>query len=150
MTGTDNIGSNNANPEDHPEDNAEDEQRLEELVRLQTDTLPSGISTRLAAMRRQAVSAAAEGEDTSRFLWSINWSTRWRSLALAGTAGAVMLSVWLVARPGNDLLEIPLISESEVVLVQDLALLEELEFVVWLEGDGFEEGGLNEEKPGAG
>lgn len=143
MTGTDDIGSNSA----------EDERRLEALIRLQTETLPVEIHERLAEMRRQAV-AAAESENASRLLrltdWLMNGSVSWRGLTLAGSTGAVMLSIWLVSSSGSDLLEIPLISESEVVLVQDLALLEELEFAAWLEEDGFEDGGLDEEAPGAG
>ena len=134
-----------------------DEQRLEALIRRQTETVPAEVGERLAAIRRQVVADATATTDnpaaerSPRFGWPFNWP----GLALASTVAAVTLGVWLLTSPGGDLLEIPLVSESAVVLVQDLALLEELEFAAWLEEAGLEEAGIeetgsDEEAPGAG
>jgi hypothetical protein len=147
MTGTEETGSKRPS----------DERRFEALIRQQTETVPAEVGERLAAIRRQVVADTAAttnspAEETSP---CFSWTSSWPGLVLASTVAAVTLGVWLMASPGGDLLEIPLVSESEVVLVQDLALLEELEFAAWLEEDGleeagFEEAGSDEETPGAG
>ena len=53
--------------------------------------------------------------------------------SLAGAALVVALAVGLTFRGSTGAPEIPLVTEPEIAIVQDMELLEDLEFLAWLE-----------------
>ena len=114
------------NSEPVPEDV---ERRLQSLARGAAQTVPPDVAERLAGMRRQAVSELGE----ERFEWSRWFGWPGRTLAVVAAAFVVMITVWTVLRPGPDVMVLPLVTEPEVAIVQDMELLEELEFLAWLE-----------------
>lgn len=107
--------------------NGKDEHLLE-LARRGLDGHAEAIdpmrAARLAAARRRAVEAAAGGIRRPGVV-----PTGWLAVGLA-TAGAVALAVWLVRPaaplPGNGDLEI-------LISGEDLEMVEELDFYLWLE-----------------
>jgi len=107
---------------------SDQEARLKEALRRQREALPEDVRDRLAASRREAVAALEESESGG---WSLaEWFSP-RSLAMAAAASAA-IALWVALSPGGDP-ALPLLSAPEVAVVQDLELLEELEFLAWLE-----------------
>lgn len=101
--------------------------RLEARIRQEMEDLPEEVAERLALMRRQAVQSLEEERPYS-------WTRGWMPLtaSVAGAAFAVVFTLWLVMRPAGDM-ELPLASEPEAAIVADMELLQELEFIAWLE-----------------
>lgn len=94
-----------------------------------TDMDPS-VTTRLAAMRREAVRIAEAAEPDATWLDRLLGPA---GLVTAAAALSVVVAAWVALRPTGDALAFPLLSEPEIAVVQDLELLEELEFLAWLE-----------------
>jgi hypothetical protein len=105
------------------------ERRLQALAREQSETVSADVAERLAAMRRQAV---AELEEEA-FGWSGLLPILRRAVPVTATVFAIAVVAFVLLRPDAELGELPLVSESEVAIVQDMELLEELEFLAWLE-----------------
>jgi hypothetical protein len=131
----------------------DNEERLEHMIRRQTSKLPENVKLRLAAMREAALEELHApnlgmagrheghvnriGEGLRRLM---RFDRPGGGAALAGAALLVVIGVGVLLNGSSELLEMPMVSEPEVAIVQDLELLEELEFLAWLE----------EEAPGAG
>jgi hypothetical protein len=109
------------------EDGGLDEARLEALARQATGEVPADVSERLAAMRREAVQVLEDERPSS---WIRQWSPV--TASMAGAAFALVVALWLVLQPDEDI-ALPLASEPEAAIVTDMDLLEELEFIAWLE-----------------
>lgn len=114
-------------PEDLPE---EMERRLQALAREGSGVVPADVAERLAAMRRQAVAEL----DTPVSGWSslVGWPA-WAPVAVTATVLVMMIGAWVYLNPTADPMILPLVADSEVAIVEDLELLEELEFLAWLE-----------------
>lgn len=109
------------------EDRELEDARLEALARQALGEVPGEVGERLAAMRREAVQILENERSNS-------WIRQWLPLtaSMAGAAFAVVVGVWLVMQPDEDL-ALPLVSDPEAAIVEDMDLLEELEFIAWLE-----------------
>lgn len=105
------------------------EARLQALAREGSRAVPTEVAERLGNVRREAV--ALLDEAPSRWSAALGWpglATGMVTTALVGTIG-----LWVYLGPGADPLAVPLVTEPEVAIVQDMELLEELEFLAWLE-----------------
>ena len=124
------MNGNDQHPEPNEAMNAGAEDRLLALARESFgDTEPS-VAARLAAMRREAVAIAEDGSRESSWLQHLFAP---RALVAAGAVLSLVIAAWVVLRPTDDSLPLPLLTEPEIAVVQDLELLEELEFLAWLE-----------------
>ncbi len=110
------------------------EARLAEALTAERDAIAPDVRERLGAMRREAVRLAEESADTPAFSLR-GWlgALPMTATAAAGLAFALAVGVWLAAAPDAGLEPLPAISEAEAAVMQDLELLEELEFLAWLE-----------------
>ncbi len=107
----------------------EQEARLKEALRAEREKLPEDVRERLAASRRQAVALLDEAESRR---WSLADLFGPRGLVVAAAASVAAVALWVgLSAPEDPAL--PLLSAPEVAVVQDLELLEELEFLAWLE-----------------
>jgi hypothetical protein len=102
------------------------DERLEQLAR--ETGLPPEVRERLAALRRQAVQEADAATAGRRW-------PGWATVPVAGAAVALVLAVAVVVRQDAEVIELPLISEPDVAVIQEMDLLEELEFLAWLEAE---------------
>ncbi len=107
-----------------------EEERLLEAVRSAFAPPDPDVQQRLARMRREAVRIA---EESTSPRGRIAWFTGGRSLAALTAAAGFTLAVWLGIRVGNEPPALLVLDEPEVAVVQELELLEELEFLAWLE-----------------
>lgn len=112
---------------DPPDD--EFEARLERTLRDRGQQVPQDVAERLALMRREAL---LEIPEKTKFL---SWLSNWQ-LVLPVGAGAALVVVLFV--PGlfsgeEEILQIPLTLGSETVVFQEIEILQELEFLAWLE-----------------
>ena len=106
-----------------------EETLLKETLRAERDELPEAVRSRLAASRREAVALLDESENGR---WSLTGWFAPRGLAVAAAASVAAIALWVgLTSPEEPAL--PLLSAPEVAVVQDLELLEELEFLAWLE-----------------
>jgi hypothetical protein len=104
---------------------------LERRLAAEVDQLPADVSARLQEMRRQA-SVAADVPAPRRRLW---WSA-----ALAG-AGAVALAVGVsLTGTSTEVPPLPQATDLELAASADLELLEELEFLAWLDEEDLSAG----------
>ena len=81
-------------------------------------------------MRREAL---LEIPEKTKFL---SWLSNWQLVLPVGAAGAALVVVLFV--PGlfsgeEEILQIPLTLGNETVVFQEIEILEELEFLAWLE-----------------
>ncbi|MEM8766865.1 MAG: hypothetical protein AAGE43_05445 [Pseudomonadota bacterium] len=112
------------------------EARLAESLKTERDNLAPDVRERLGAMRREAVKLAEEAAEANA---PASILRRWfgalplAATATAGLTAALALGVWLASAPGAGPAPLPAISEAEAAVMQDLELLEELEFLAWLE-----------------
>ena len=107
-----------------------EEERLLEAVRSALAPPDPDVQQRLARIRREAVQIAEESSSPWR---RIAWFPGGRSLAALTAAAGFALAVWLGVRVGSEPPPLPVLDEPEVAVVQELELLEELEFLAWLE-----------------
>ncbi len=112
------------------QDNKLTDDHLIDLARESFADVEPEVAARLAAMRREAVQIADASPGASLWLERLLAPA---GLAAAGAALALVLAVWLALRPTDDAAVLPLLSEPEIAMVQDLDLLEDLEFLAWLE-----------------
>ena len=120
------------------------EGRLARTLAAEREALTPEVRERLGAMRREAVRLAeAEERDPPWRRWF--GVMPMAATAAAGLTFALAMGVWLSAVPEAGPEPLPALSEAEAALMQDLELLEDLEFLAWLEEDG-----LEEESAGAG
>lgn len=113
---------------DPPDD--EFEARLERTLRDRGQQVPQDVAERLALMRREAL---REIPEKTKFL---SWLSNWQLVLPVGAAGAALIVVLFV--PGlfsgeEEILQIPLTLGNETVVFQEIEILEELEFLAWLE-----------------
>ena len=108
---------------------SDQEARLKDALRREREALPEDVRNRLAASRREAVTLLEESESGG---WSLAEVFSPRGLVMAAAASVAAIALWVAVSPSNDP-ALPLLSAPEVALVQDLELLEELEFLAWLE-----------------
>jgi hypothetical protein len=113
---------------DPPDD--EFEARLERTLRDRGQQVPQDVAERLALMRREAL---LEIPEKTKFL---SWLSNWQLILPVGAAGAALVVVLFV--PGlfsgeEEILQIPLTLGNETVVFQEIEILEELEFLAWLE-----------------
>ena len=111
---------------------ADQEKQLLAGLRAERERLPEAVQERLAASRREAVAMLAESEAESRG-WSLGALFAPRGLAVTAAVSAAAIAVWVSFSVSDAPEPLPLLSAPEVALVQDLELLEELEFLAWLE-----------------
>lgn len=110
---------------------SDQEARLRQALLAERDDLPGTVRDRLAASRREAV-ALMEKQETASGGWSLADLLASRGLAMAAAASAAAIALWIgLSSPEDPAL--PLISVPEVAVVEDLEMLEELEFLAWLE-----------------
>lgn len=102
---------------------------VEDSLRTEASSVPPEVGERLAAMRRQAV-ATVDGRAAKARLPGF---FRRRELVAALCGAAVVVVAVLLVTSGGSLRELPLVTEPEVAVVQDMELLEDLEFLAWLE-----------------
>lgn len=115
-------------------DQGNDEEFVEQISRrleLEVADLPDSAVQRLQLIRRQAVAAA---ERRPGLLVS------GRVPALIASAALVALAVFMNFNTDSPIPALPVASEAEFALAQELDLLQQLEFLAWLE----------EEQPNAG
>ena len=115
---------------DKPDD--VDEQLRERLLAQKAAELAPDIAARLSTMRREAVAAAVSTPVAVK-------PQRWVWAALPAAAAALLLFVGVNFR-GIDS-EFPILEEQESAAAADLELLEDLEFLAWLELEASAGGG---------
>ena len=110
---------------DPPNDDLENhlQQSLEDDARK----IPAEIASRLAAIRHEAVREIPE-QRTS-------WFAHWQLVTAGGVAAVVIVAVLMTIVLGGDedLMRIPITPDAEIAAAQELEILEELEFLAWLE-----------------
>lgn len=120
-----------------------DDELAERIVRSLDDSVPEEIADRLARARARALAdvepAAARAP------------AAWRSFALAAGVGALAVSLSFAALrdarqvgpdgPGATELAGSLLEGVEPVLAEDIDLLDDLEFVAWLEAESLLDAG---------
>ena len=114
---------NNETPQDS---NAVFEKRAREVLQAVGNEVPPEVNERLVAMRRAAIQ---EMESPT----SGQWQTRWLWAPTAATA-VVVLSLGVFLYSGNA--PVPMFDDfdsAHLAAAQDMELLEELEFLAWLE-----------------
>lgn len=114
---------------------SEQEARLKDALQRERETLPQAVRDRLAASRREAVAMVEEAEARPAASRAAAWLGGLfdvRGLAAAGAVAAAALALWITLSVPEDP-ALPILSAPEVAVVQDLELLEELEFLAWLE-----------------
>ena len=117
----------------HPGANEAFEKRAREVLRAAELELPLEVNERLVAMRRAAVQ---ELETRSGRQLQAPWY--WAS---AGATSAFVLALGLFLYSGNT--PIPMLddfNEGQLAAAQDMELLEELEFLAWLEEEAVNAG----------
>ena len=100
-----------------------------EQLRARRDEVPADVAQRLERMRRVAVAELAPARSPG---------IRWRGPAwaggLAGTAAALLLTVTLLRSGPEDGFERLLLADArELAAVAELEVLEDLEFLIWLD-----------------
>ena len=116
----------NDKPQEHLAANEALEKRAREVLRASVDDVPPEVAERLVAMRRAAVQ---ELEERSSSQWQTPWF--W---APAGATAIVVLTLGLFLYTGNT--PGPMfndLDEAQLAAAQDMELLEELEFLAWME-----------------
>ena len=116
----------NDKPQEHPGANEAFEKRAREVLRASVDDVLPEVAERLVAMRRAAVQ---ELEERSSSQWQTPWF--W---APAGATAMVVLTLGLFLYTGNT--PVPMfddLDEAQLAAAQDIELLEELEFLAWME-----------------
>ncbi len=107
-------------------------EHLARSLREQAQALPADTAQQLAQARHAAVRASER----------LSWSTRllgqrWPLTgAVAGAGAAVALAVVLLGDPDGEIPVIPVSTASELAAAQELEVLEQLEFLAWLEEEG--------------
>ena len=120
------------------------EDQLHVLARQTLEPVSDDVARRLAEMRGQALSqintspAVSERRLSELFTTVGRWSQSWAGLA---AASAVVLIAIVLRLSSTELLEMPVTQEGEIAVVQDMELLEDLEFLTWLEEEGSEGAG---------
>lgn len=107
-----------------------EEEQLLEAARSAFAAVDPDVSQRLARMRREAVRMA---EDTASPWDRIARFLGGHSLTAFATAAGLVFAVWLGLRTVGQPPALPMLDEPEVAVVQELELLEDLEFLAWLE-----------------
>ena len=104
---------------------------VEQLVNAKLDqanaALPLSVRQDIAAARIQAQAKAQRPGIASTFHWHSGWST---AIASVGVALAVVVLVSYQANPVIPAIPAALLAEE--IPLEDLAMLEELEFANWL------------------
>jgi hypothetical protein len=108
---------------------SEQQAALNERLRAERENLPEDVRGRLATSRRQAVALLEESENSR---WSLLDLLAPKGLAAAAAVSVAAIALW-VGLSSTQEPALPLLSAPEVAVVQDLELLEELEFLAWLE-----------------
>ncbi|MCZ6617557.1 MAG: hypothetical protein O7E57_05450 [Gammaproteobacteria bacterium] len=105
---------------------ADFEKRAQKVLRAGANDLPPEVNERLVAMRRGAVQEL-EARSSQR------WQTRW-FWAPVGVTAAVALALGLFLFSGDT--PIPMfddLDEVQFAATRDMEMLEELEFLAWME-----------------
>ena len=120
-----------------------DDDFAERIVRSLDDSVPEDIADRLAQARARALADAEPAE--------VRPPMAWRSFALAAGVGALAVSLSFAALrdaqqlgpDGRDAAELAgsLLEGVEPALAEDIDLLEDLEFVAWLEAESLLDAG---------
>lgn len=107
---------------------SEDEfvEELTERLNAEVEGLPETTRLRLQAMRSQAT-ASVPGQ------W---WQLSLPTVGLIGSAAVLALAVFLNFSTTDPVPMLPVVDEVDLAVVQDLELLEQLEFLAWLEEGG--------------
>ena len=100
---------------------------LEQQLRVEAEQLPEDARIRLRSMRAQAIAGQPK--------------RRWQDFALpavgfATTAAVIALAIMLNFSGNGSIPSLPVVDGAELAVVQDLELLEQLEFLAWLEEGG--------------
>jgi hypothetical protein len=101
------------------------EQALATRLRREAEQVPPEVSARLRAIRSEAIADSSAAAD---------WR-RW-PLAAVAAAAVLMLALMINVRSPEDLPQLPVVDAQELAVVEDLELLESLEFLAWLEEAG--------------
>ncbi len=122
----------NRDPAEDPAGSAAFEAVLASRLEDEREALPPEVRERLGAMRREAVALAEAGQSEPllrRWFGGLSLATT----AAAGLALVLAIGVWLTVLPADGPEPLPAITETEAAVMQDLELLEDLEFIAWLE-----------------
>lgn len=100
---------------------------LEQQLKAEAEQVPQDTLIRLRSIRAQAVAGVPK--------------RRWQSFSLpaggiAATAAVAVLAVMLISGRNESIPALPVVDEAELAVVTDLELLEQLEFLAWLEAGG--------------
>ena len=99
-------------------------EELTEQLNAEVEELPQTTRLRLQAMRTQAVAGIP-----LRQWWQLSLPTT----GLIASAAVLALAVFLNFSTTDAVPMLPVVDEVELAVVQDLELLEQLEFLAWLE-----------------
>ena len=103
---------------------------LRVLLNEESEKVSPEVAQGLARARQAALDEARAQEDRRSAAWLP--PGQWMAAAVAVTA-AVTLVVGISFTSNERVPEIPLTSVSELAVAEDLDLLEQLEFIAWLE-----------------
>ncbi len=110
------------------------EQSARERLRRHAERVPDDVAARLAAARRRAVATLDDGD---RARWLDRWFSPAFGFSAAGAAAVVVLAVALFFFDNASVPAVPpgFISadEAELTAAHEAELLDELEFLAWLE-----------------
>ena len=104
--------------------------RLRVLLSEESEKVSPEVAQGLARARQAALDEALAQADRRRATWL--QPGQWMAAGVA-FAAAVMLVVGISLTGNGRIPEIPLTTASELAVAEDLDLLEQLEFIAWLE-----------------
>ncbi|NGX16296.1 hypothetical protein [Wenzhouxiangella sp. XN24] len=111
----------------------QDQDKLAAAARRHTEEVSPEVAERLRAMRRVAVSELGEGP--------ANAAPGWLWPAGVAAAGVALTLALLLGEPDGSAPDPLLLADAdELAVVADLDVLEELEFLAWLEEEGPDDG----------
>ena len=114
-------------------------ERATDALRDENEHVPADVAQRLQAARRQAVEAADRGASPSGANLPL-----WGGAGLASFAAAMGIAVMLTSQdpalPAMNVDDLALLATDtdELLVVNDLDVLEDLEFLAWLEQESID------------
>jgi len=119
------------------DDNSELEVRIGMHLRAQVDELPDEVGRRLLLARRSAVCEMPEERFRQGFPDSLSGWPVVAPIAVSAAVVALFVNAVFVGR--ESIPEFPALDVSEVSAAQEVELLQDLEFLAWLENEGVAE-----------
>ncbi len=105
------------------------------VLRRDVESVSAEVAAQLDGARRQAVAVASAAEAQGFGRWGMKGAVRpvprWPSIAGFGAVMGVALTVTVMVR-APQLEPLPFLNADEMAAVENVELLEELEFVAWV------------------